>query len=92
MTLTERELLSVLERHDIQQINPVGEKLDPNLQHAMVQVDHPEAPVGTIIDVLQVGYILNDRLLRPAMVVVAKGLEGGNGDSFDAGQTIDTTA
>ncbi len=90
--LTERELLSVLERHDIQQINPVGEKLDPNLHQAMVQVDHPEAPAGTIIDVLQVGYVLHDRLLRPAMVAVAKGPDGGNGDSLDAGQTIDTTA
>ncbi len=92
LTLTERELLLVLERHDIQQINPVGEKLDPNLHQAMVQVDHPEAPAGTIIDVLQVGYVLHDRLLRPAMVAVAKGPEGGNGDSLDAGQTIDTTA
>jgi len=90
--LTERELLSVLERHGISRINPVDEKLDPNRHQAMVQVDHPEAAAGTIIDVMQVGYVLNDRLLRPALVAVAKGPASDESEYLTAGQKIDTSA
>ncbi len=90
--LTERELHSVLERHDIEVINPVGERLDPNLHQAMVQVDHPEAAAGTVVEVLQIGYRLHDRLLRAAMVAVAKGPGTGDAAAPEAGQQVDTTA
>jgi len=92
VVLTERELLSVLERHGVKQVNPDGQKLDPNLHQAMVQVDHPEAPAGTVMDVLQIGYVLHDRLLRAAMVAVAKGPGSSEGETPEAGKSVDTKA
>jgi molecular chaperone GrpE len=70
--LTERELIATLERHGIKRVDPLGEKLDPNLHQAVLQVDDAEAESGTVVTVMQIGYTLNDRLLRPAMVAVAK--------------------
>jgi len=69
---TERELLSVFERHGIQRIDPDGERFDHNLHQAIFEAERPGKPSGTIIEVLQPGYVLHDRLLRPAMVGVAK--------------------
>ena len=69
---TERELLSVFERHGIQRIDPDGERFDHNLHQAIFEAERPGKPGGTIIEVLQPGYVLHDRLLRPAMVGVAK--------------------
>jgi molecular chaperone GrpE len=69
---TERELLSVFERHGIRRIDPMGERFDHNLHQAIFEVEHGDRPPGTIIEVLQPGYLLHDRLLRPAMVGVAK--------------------
>ncbi len=69
---TERELLSVFERHGIRRIDPLGERFDHNLHQAIFEVEHGGRPPGTIIEVLQPGYLLHDRLLRPAMVGVAK--------------------
>jgi molecular chaperone GrpE len=69
---TERELLSVFERHGIRRIDPKGERFDHNLHQAIFEVERPDAPPGTVIEVLQPGYVLHDRLLRPAMVGVAK--------------------
>ena len=69
---TERELLSVFERHGLQRIDPKGERFDHNFHQAVFEVERPDAPAGTVIEVLQPGYILHDRLLRPAMVGVAK--------------------
>ena len=69
---TERELLSVFERHGIRRIDPMGERFDHNLHQAIFEVEHDDRPPGTIIEVLQPGYLLHDRLLRPAMVGVAK--------------------
>ena len=69
---TERELLSVFERHGIRRIDPMGERFDHNLHQAIFEVEHGDRPPGTIIEVLQPGYVLHDRLLRPAMVGVAK--------------------
>jgi molecular chaperone GrpE len=88
VTLTEKELRHVLEKHNITPIDPLGEKLDPNLHQAMVQIDHPDAEAGTIVQVMQIGYRIHDRLLRAAMVAVAKGNGGGNA----AGQQVDTEA
>jgi molecular chaperone GrpE len=69
---TERELLSVFERHDIRRIDPMGERFDHNLHQAIFEVERGDRPPGTIVEVLQPGYLLHDRLLRPAMVGVAK--------------------
>jgi molecular chaperone GrpE len=69
---TERELLSVFERHGIRRIDPKGERFDHNYHQAVFEVENSAAPPGTIVEVLQPGYVLHDRLLRPAMVGVAK--------------------
>jgi molecular chaperone GrpE len=71
--LTERMLLGALERFGIRRIDPLGEKFDHNLHQAMMQVDDPTKPAGTVVQVMQGGYVLHDRLLRPAMVAVSKG-------------------
>ncbi len=71
--MTEKELLSVFERHKIQVINPQGEKFDPHWHQAMLEVPDPSQPAGTIMQVMQPGFRLHDRLLRAAMVSVAKG-------------------
>ena len=70
---TERELLAALERHGIRRIEPLGERFDHNFHQAMFEVDNTGQPAGTVVQVLQPGYIIHDRLLRPAMVGVAKG-------------------
>ncbi len=68
---TQRELLSVFERHGIKRIEAVGAMLDPNRHQAMLEIPSDRDP-GTIIQEMQAGYMLKDRLLRPAMVGVAK--------------------
>lgn len=70
--MTERELLSTLQRHGVARIEAAGQKLDPNRHQAMVEVEHADAEPGTILHELQPGYMLKDRLLRPALVSVAK--------------------
>ena len=69
---TERELLGVFERNGVRRIDPDGERFDHNFHQAIFEAERPGKPAGTIIEVLQPGYILHDRLLRPAMVGVAK--------------------
>src|SRR5271166_5669547 len=70
---TERELLSVFERHGIKRIDAQGERFDHNLHQAIFEAERADKPSGTVVEVLQPGYVLHDRLLRPAMVGVAKG-------------------
>jgi molecular chaperone GrpE len=69
---TERELMAVFERHGIKRIASVGLPLDPNQHQAMVEIPSPDAEPGTIVMEMQPGYMLKDRLLRAAMVGVAK--------------------
>jgi molecular chaperone GrpE len=71
--LTERELLNVLEKHGVRKIEPQGQKFDPNRHQAMFEVPDPSVPAGTVVQVIQSGYTIGERLLRPAMVGVAKG-------------------
>ena len=73
---TERELLSVFERHGIRRIDPEGERFDHNLHQAIFEAERSDKPDGTVVEVLQPGYVLHDRLLRPAMVGVAKEKQG----------------
>ncbi|WP_417624381.1 nucleotide exchange factor GrpE [Paremcibacter congregatus] len=71
--MTERELLNMLERHKIKKIDPKGEKFSHDLHQALFEVPDTGEEDGTIVQVMQVGYVIKDRLLRPAMVGVAKG-------------------
>ncbi len=71
--MVRRELLSTFEKHDIRRIEPVGEKFDPNLHQAMFEIPNTEVASGTILQVMQPGYVISDRVLRPAMVGVSKG-------------------
>lgn len=71
--LTERELLKTLERHGVKKFVPQGEKFDPNLHQAMFEVPDSSSPAGTVVQVVQAGYMIGDRVLRPALVGVAKG-------------------
>ena len=70
--LTERELLKVLEKHGVTKFTPTGEKFDPNVHQAMYEVENREQPPGHVAQVIQSGYMLGDRVLRPALVAVVK--------------------
>ena len=70
--LTEKELAKVFEAHNIQKHMPLNEKFDHNLHQALFDIPNEDAAPGTILQVVQSGYSLKDRLLRPAMVGVAK--------------------
>jgi molecular chaperone GrpE len=72
--LTERELLKVLEKHGVKKFEPKkGDKFDPNLHQAMYELPDPSQPAGTVAQVVQPGYMIGERMLRPAAVGVAKG-------------------
>lgn len=71
--LTERDLLKTLDRHGVRPIEPQGQKFDPHLHQAMFEVPNPDVPNGTVVQVLQTGYTIGDRVLRPALVGVGKG-------------------
>lgn len=73
VSVTERELLNIFTQHGIKQVNPEpGDKFDPNRHQAMAEVPGTGQPNGTVVQVTQVGYTIGDRLLRPAMVLVAR--------------------
>jgi len=71
--LTERELMAAFERHGITKVDPMGESFNHDLHQAMFEIEDTDKPPGTIVEVMQAGYVLKDRLLRPAMVGVTKG-------------------
>jgi molecular chaperone GrpE len=71
--LTERELLKVLEKHGVKKLEPLGSRFDPNLHQAMYEVPDPSVPAGTVVQAVQAGYTIGDRVLRPALVAVSKG-------------------
>ena len=77
---TGRELSAALARHGVKPITAEGQKFDPNLHQAIAEVPSRDAAPGTVVTVVQAGYLIGDRLLRPAMVTVAKaGGPAGNG-------------
>lgn len=98
--LTQRELQTAMERHGIAQIEPLGKKFDHNLHQAMFEVESTDTEPGTVVQVAQPGYVIGERLLRPAMVAVAKkpsNLETSNNEAGDEivinnGKQIDTKA
>ncbi|WP_084264650.1 nucleotide exchange factor GrpE [Sneathiella glossodoripedis] len=71
--MTESELLSTFSKHKIQLIEAEGKKFDPNLHQAMFEIENPDVEPGTVLQVVQPGYVIADRLLRPALVGVSKG-------------------
>jgi molecular chaperone GrpE len=70
--LTERSLLKALESNGVRRFEPAGEKFNPNLHQAMYEVPDSSVPAGTIVQVIQPGYMIGERVLRPAMIAVAK--------------------
>jgi molecular chaperone GrpE len=83
VALTERELLAAFERNAIRKVEPAsGERFDPHLHQAMFEVPNTGQPSGTVVQVMQPGWVMHDRLLRPALVAVAKGAPAeGNGSA-----------
>ncbi|MBS0470021.1 MAG: nucleotide exchange factor GrpE [Proteobacteria bacterium] len=80
---TERQLLATLAQHGVKAIETEGAKFDPNLHQAIAEVPGSGKPAGTIVNVMQTGYTIAGRLLRPAMVTVAKAEAGGTGETVD---------
>jgi molecular chaperone GrpE len=81
--MTERELLNTFERYGIKPVPAQGERFDPNFHQAMMEMEDPSQIEGTVVLVMQAGYTLHDRLLRPAMVGVAKGGPKAGGGNVD---------
>jgi molecular chaperone GrpE len=71
--LTERSMLNALEKNGVKKFDPSGEKFDPNFQQAMSEVPDSSVPSGLVVQVVQAGYMIGDRVLRPALVGVSKG-------------------
>jgi len=70
--LTERELMKSLEKNGVRKFTPEGEKFDPNLHQAMYEVPNADVPAGHVAQVIQSGYMIGERMLRPALVGVSK--------------------
>jgi molecular chaperone GrpE len=91
--MTDKEILSVLERHNVKQVAALGEKLDPHSHEALFEVPDPSRPAGTIVQVMQPGYRLHERLVRPARVGVAVGGPAAGAETPPSpGENVDTTA
>ena len=71
--LIERELLKALEKNGVTKIEPLGEKFDPNFHQAMYEIPDASVPAGSVVQVVQASYKIGERVLRPALVAVAKG-------------------
>jgi len=71
--LTERELIKAMEKHGVKKLEPQGGKFDPNLHQAMFEIPDESVPAGTVVQVMQPGYTIGERVLRPALVGVSKG-------------------
>lgn len=82
--LTERELQKALSQHGVRRLEPKGEKFDPNFHQAMFEVSDESVPAGTVAQVIQPGYAIGERILRPALVGIATG--GPKAASSDAGK------
>jgi molecular chaperone GrpE len=83
--MTEREMLTTLERYGIRPVPALGARFDPNLHQAMMEMEDSAQPEGTVVMVMQQGYQIHDRLLRPALVAVSKG-----GPKSAPGEQLDT--
>ncbi len=81
--MTEREVFNVFNKYGIAPIEALGQKLDPNKHQAMLEIPTNEVEPGTVVQVLQSGFLIKDRLLRPALVAVAKAADAAPGSSVD---------
>jgi len=95
--MTEREMINQLEKHGVRRIDPAGERFDPNFHQAMFEVPNTEVPNNTVVQVMQAGYVIGDRVLRPALVGVSKGgpkerRPEGETPAAEPGSTVDRTA
>jgi molecular chaperone GrpE len=73
VSMTDREFLNILERNGVKRLVPEGQPFNPHQHQAMTEIENRDVAPGTVVQVYQPGYVLEDRVLRPAMVVVAKG-------------------
>lgn len=92
--MTERDLLNQLEKNGVKKLTPEGQKFDPNFHQAMFEVPNTEVPNNTVVQVVQAGYVIGERVLRPAMVGVSKGgpKESAPQQADAAEQTVDKNA
>lgn len=81
--LTERELLKTLEKNGVKKFSPQAEKFDPNVHQAMYEIPTSELPPGQVAEVIQAGYMIGDRVLRPAMVAVSRAGQKTPGSAND---------
>ncbi|MEL7486648.1 MAG: nucleotide exchange factor GrpE [Pseudomonadota bacterium] len=88
LRMTDNELMAALQRHGVKKIDPKGEKFDPNMHQAVAQAPSDEAPAGHVAEVAQTGFMIGDRILRAAMVVVSTGPTA----PAEPGATVDTQA
>jgi molecular chaperone GrpE len=89
--MVEKELLTAFERQGVSRLDPLGDPFDHNFHQAMYEIPDTEYPNGTVAEVMQAGYVMHDRLLRPAMVAIAKGASEEKGPLSEA-DPVDTTA
>jgi molecular chaperone GrpE len=73
VSMTEREFASVLEKHGVKKIEALGQPFNPHLHQAVMELPKTDVPAGTVVQVFQAGYVIEDRTLRPAMVAVSSG-------------------
>lgn len=93
LEMTEKGLLEALERNQVKPVPGVGAPFDPHVHQAVQEIEDPQVPSGTVVQVFQTGYQIHDRLLRAAMVVVSKGGPKGQGqEPGGPGVTLDTQA
>jgi len=93
LEMTEKGLREALERYNIRAVPGTGAPFDPHVHQAVQEVEDASVPSGTVVQVFQPGYLLHDRLLRAAMVVVSRGGPKGDGMAPGGpGQTVDTQA
>ncbi|WP_262269384.1 nucleotide exchange factor GrpE [Microvirga yunnanensis] len=90
--LTERDLLKTLERHGVKKLDPQGQKFDPNVHQAMFEIPNAEVPNGTVLQVVQSGYVIGERVLRPALVGVSRGGPKANGNGAEAADNSSTAS
>src|SRR4030081_2350687 len=90
--LTERSLLNTLEKNGVKKFDPSGGKFDPNFHQAMYEVPDPSVPAGTVVQVMQSGFMIGERILRPALVGVSKGGAKASAPTPANGNEPDTAA
>jgi molecular chaperone GrpE len=86
--LTERSLLNTMEKNGVKKFDPSGQKFDPNFQQAMYEVPDASVPAGTVVQVVQAGFMIGERVLRPALVGVAKGGAKGAANSNEPNNAV----